>query len=229
MAAHPLDNPVWGSLLGAHAQFARRRGRAARFEPDVTVFAALSDDAADVGPAAWRDLEALAAPGELLVVVDAPFDPPAGWEIETRMVGVQLTGEDMLVEDDLEAIELGPADVPEMTDLVARTKPGPWRPRTVEMGRYIGVRVGGELVAMAGERLRPDGWVEVSAVCTDERFRGQGLASRLTRAVGAGVVASGQLPVIHASAGNVNAIRLYESMGFVFRRNREFLRVRAPR
>jgi ribosomal protein S18 acetylase RimI-like enzyme len=229
MAAHPLDNPVWSSLLGAHERFAQRRGHAACFDPDVTVFAALSDEAAVVGPAAWDDLAALAAPGELLVVVDAPIDPPAGWEIEHRLAGVQLTGEDLKVEDDPEAIELGPADVPEMTDLVARTKPGPWRPRTIEMGRYIGVRVDGELVAMAGERLRPDGWIEVSAVCTDERFRGQGLASRLTRAVGAGIVAAGRLPVIHASASNVNAIRLYESMGFVFRRDREFLRVRAPR
>ena len=135
----------------------------------------------------------------------------------------------MKVDDEPEAVELGAADVPEMTDLVKRAKPGPWRPRTIEMGRYIGIRARGELVAMAGERLRPDGWVEVSAVCTDERFRGQGLATRLTRAVGAGIVAGGQLPVIHASASNVNAIRLYESLGFVFRRDRIFLRVRTPR
>jgi len=116
-----------------------------------------------------------------------------------------------------------------MTALVKRTKPGPWRPRTIEMGRYVGIRIDGELVAMAGERLRPAGWVEVSAVCTDERFRGRGLGSRLIRAVGAGIVERGELPMLHASAENVSAIRLYESMGFVFRRNREFLRVRAPR
>ena len=116
-----------------------------------------------------------------------------------------------------------------MTELVERTKPGPWRPRTIDMGRYLGIRVDGELVAMAGERLRPTGWIEISAVCTDERFRGRGLGTRLIRAVGAGIVASGQLPMLHASAGNVNAIRLYESMGFAFRRDREFLRVRTPR
>jgi predicted GNAT family acetyltransferase len=97
------------------------------------------------------------------------------------------------------------------------------------MGRYIGVRVDGELVAMAGERLRPTGWIEISAVCTAERFRGRGLGSRLIRAVGAAIVERGELPMLHASAENVNAIRLYESMGFRFRRDREFLRVRAPR
>ena len=223
---HPLDNPVWNSLIGAHAGFALRRGEAARFDPDVTVFAALADEAA---PSAWADLATLAAPGEEVVVVDAPFDPPTCWEIIGRIPGVQLTGEDLKVDDDPSALELGPADVPEMTSLVTRTKPGPWRPRTIEMGRYVGIRIDGELVAMAGERLRPAGWVEVSAVCTDERFRGRGLGSRLIRAVGAGIVERGELPMLHASAENVSAIRLYESMGFVFRRNREFLRVRAPR
>ncbi|HEX7105730.1 MAG TPA: GNAT family N-acetyltransferase [Acidothermaceae bacterium] len=224
--AHPLDNPVWDSLNGAQAHFALRHGAAARFDPDVTVFAALADDA---GPSAWDDLAALAAPGAQLVVVDAPFDPPADWEIVMRLAGVQLTGEDLLVQDDPEAVELGPDDEPEMAALVQRTKPGPWRPRTIEMGRYVGVRVDGELVAMAGERLRPSGWVEISAVCTDERFRGRGLGSRLVRAVGAGIVERGESPMLHASAGNVNAIRLYQSMGFVFRRDREFLRVRTPR
>jgi len=116
-----------------------------------------------------------------------------------------------------------------MLDLVARTEPGPFRKRAVELGRYLGIRRDGQLVAMAGERLRPRGWVEISAVCTDERFRGRGLGSRLVRAVGAGIVERGELPMLHASAENVNAIRLYESMGFVFRRDREFLRVRTPR
>lgn len=223
---HPLDNPVWNSLNGAQSHFALRHGAAARFDPDVTVFAAMADGAA---PSAWDDLAKLAEPGAHLVVVDAPLDPPDGWEIVGRIAGVQLTGEDLKVEDDSSAVELGPDDEPEMAALVERTKPGPWRPRTIEMGRYIGVRVDGELVAMAGERLRPRGWVEISAVCTDERFRGRGLGSRLIRAVGAGIVERGELPMLHASAENANAIRLYESMGFVFRRNREFLRVRTPR
>lgn len=223
---HPLDNPVWDSLNGAQSAFALRHGEAARFDPDVTVFAALADHA---GASAWDDLATLAEPGAQLVVVDAPVDPPGAWEIVGRFAGVQLTGEDLKAQDDPEAVVLGPDDEPEMADLVARTKPGPWRPRTIELGRYLGVRVDGELVAMAGERLRPSGWVEISAVCTDERFRGRGFGSRLIRAVGAGIVERGESPMLHASAENLNAIRLYESMGFVFRRDREFLRVRTPR
>jgi predicted GNAT family acetyltransferase len=115
-----------------------------------------------------------------------------------------------------------------MLDLVERTKPGPFRPRTIELGRYLGIRIDGELVAMAGERLHPPGWTEISAVCTDERMRGRGLASRLIRAVGHGIRARGEIPFLHASAANTNAIRLYESMGFVLRRQRVFTAWQLP-
>ena len=84
-----------------------------------------------------------------------------------------------------EHVALGTADVPEMTDLVTRTEPGPWRPRTVEFGGYVGVRDRGALVAMAGERMRPPGFTEVSAVCTEPEYRGRGLAGGLTRVVAA--------------------------------------------
>ena len=109
---------------------------------------------------------------------------------------------------------LGTADVPEMTDLVTRTEPGPWRPRTVEFGGYVGVRDDGALVAMAGERMRPPGFTEVSAVCTEPDYRGRGLAGGLTRVVAAAIAARGDRPMLHASAHNAGAVRLYESLGF---------------
>jgi predicted GNAT family acetyltransferase len=87
-----------------------------------------------------------------------------------------------------------PADVPEMLELTARTKPGPFLPRTIDMGTYLGIRRDGRLVAMAGERLHPAGWTEISAVCTDEAWRGQGLSSRLILALGAGYRKPGRKP-----------------------------------
>jgi ribosomal protein S18 acetylase RimI-like enzyme len=119
---------------------------------------------------------------------------------------------------DAEAVPLGEADVPEMLDLVARTRPGPFRPRTVETGSYVGFRRGGELVAMAGERMSLPGWTEISAVCTDPGHRGQGLAGRLVRHVAAGIGARGDTPFLHAASANPGAIRLYESLGFTPRR-----------
>ena len=111
-----------------------------------------------------------------------------------------MDGSGLAVRADPEAVRLGPADVPEMLDLVARTEPGPFVPRTIALGTYLGIRRGGALVAMAGERMRPPGWGEISAVCTDPAHRGQGLAGRLVRAVGAVIRERGDVPFLHAAA-----------------------------
>lgn len=212
----PLDNPVLSSLTGPHAHFAERRGRSARYPVDITPFVALPDDpvAAD-----WADLAALVGPGgEVLLAVDRAVAPPEGWSLSFDIEGVQLVGEDVVGKADPEMVPLGPADVPEMLALVERTRPGPFLNRTVEMGSYLGIRRQGVLIAMAGERMHPPGHTEISAVCTDPAYRGEGLASRLILAVTAGVQERGEVPFLHAAADNVNAIRLYEALGFRHRR-----------
>jgi ribosomal protein S18 acetylase RimI-like enzyme len=220
--AHPLDNPAWSALTGPQAHLAVRHGRAARFPADVSPFAAVADDG-------WDDLAVLAGSG-LVVVPAAPDEPPPGWGLAGAIPGVQMDGTALEVGADLEAVPLGPADVPEMLDLVARTEPGPFLRRTIVLGTYLGIRRGGALVAMAGERMRPPGWGEISAVCTDPALRGQGLAGRLVRAVGAVIRERGDVPFLHAAAANATGIRLYERLGFTLRREILFaaLQVVAP-
>jgi len=221
---HPLDNPVLSSLTGPHARFAERRGNVLRYPVDVAPFLAMPDepDAAD-----WADAAALVGPGGLLPLAGIRVPPPAGWEVVPVGAGVQMTGDHLQVIADPDAVPLGRADVPEMLALVARTEPGPFLPRTFELGSYLGIRRAGRLVAMAGERLHPEGWTEISAVCTDDAWRGHGLAARLIRAVGAGIRARGELPFLHALAGNP-AIRLYEKLGFRHRRAILFAAARVP-
>ncbi len=96
------------------------------------------------------------------------------------------------------------------------------------MGTYLGLRDGGRLIALAGERLHPSGWTEISAVCTDPEFRGLGLATRLIRAVGHGIRARGEVPFLHTSAANHSAIRLYRSLGFDLRQRSTLTLVRTP-
>ncbi|WP_030294158.1 GNAT family N-acetyltransferase [Streptomyces sp. NRRL F-5681] len=222
---HPLDNPARSSLTGPHAHFAERRGRILRYPPDVTPWIALPDapEAPD-----WADVAALAGPGAAVALAAFQEAPPPDWEVVFRAEGVQLVDESVDAAPDPEAVRLGPQDVPEMLDLVARTRPGPFLPRTVELGTYLGIRRGGDLVAMAGERLHPPGWTEISGVCTDESVRGRGLAGRLVRAVAYGVRERGETPFLHASASNTNAVRLYESLGFRLRRRTEFLSALVP-
>ncbi|MCE3553397.1 GNAT family N-acetyltransferase [Pseudonocardia sp. RS11V-5] len=220
-----MANPVLTALTGRHREFADLRGRAGRYQPDVTPFAGLPLDptAAD-----WADLAALSGPGGSAVLAGPRREAPAGWETGMDLPGVQMTGDALEVAPDPEAVRLGPADVPEMLDLVARTKPGPFLPRTIQLGTYLGIRRDGALVAMAGERMRVPGGTEISAVCTDPAARGQGLAARLVRAVGAVIRGRGERPFLHAAATNVTAIRLYEHLGFTVSRELEFIGYRAP-
>ncbi|MGW2725209.1 GNAT family N-acetyltransferase [Streptomyces sp. NPDC001492] len=221
-SSHLLDNPAWAALTGQHAQFAERVGRAARYQRDVAPFHALTDTD---DPRAWADLATLVGP-DGTAAVRGVTEAPAGWEILRTGHGVQLVDTRLRAEPDPEAVRLGPDDVPEILDLVARTEPGPYLPRTVEMGTYLGLRHRGRLIALAGERLHPPGWTEISAVCTDPAYRGRGLATRLVRAVAAGIKERGERPFLHARATNANAIRLYESIGFTLRRRTVFSLVR---
>jgi ribosomal protein S18 acetylase RimI-like enzyme len=221
---YPLDNPVLSSLTGAHARFAERRGNVLRYQVDVCPFLAMPDEPDE---ADWADAADMVGPGGLLPLAGVRGAPPAGWEVVTIGEGVQMTGDHLEVAADPEAVALGYADVPEMLDLTARTKPGPFLPRTFELGTYLGIRRHGKLVAMAGERLHPDGWTEISAVCTDEACRGQGLAAQLIRAVGAGIRERGEIPFLHAVATNP-AIGLYEKLGFRHRRTTLFAAARVP-
>lgn len=224
-AEHVLDNPALAALTGPHARFAERRGRVLRYPVDVSTWLALPDEP-DAGD--WADLAALAGPGAEVALPGYHGIVPDDWEVTQYIEGVQLVDDGLVTAPDPEAVRLGPADVPEMLDLVARTQPGPFLPRTVELGTYLGIRRGGALVAMAGERLHPPGWTEISAVCTDPAARGQGLATRLIRAVAHGIRDRGETPFLHTSAANTDAIRLYESLGFRLRRTTRFLRARAP-
>ena len=124
-------------------------------------------------------------------------------------------------------MRLGAADVPEMLALVERTQPGPFLPRTHELGTYLGIRRGGELVAMAGERLHPPGWTEISAVCTDPAHRGQRLGTRLVRPSRTASASAARRPFLHAAAGNTGAIRLYEPW-LPLRRTTTFAGLRVP-
>lgn len=220
-----LDHAAWTSLTGPHRRFAEVHGQAARYPVDVSPFVGVRPDH---DGRVWEDLAALAGPGGLVPLTRDLGPPPAGWEIVGGGEGVQMIGPGLEVAADADLVELGVDDVPEMLDLIARTRPGPFLPRTVELGHYLGIRLDGKLVAMAGERLHPPGWTEISAVCTEASWRGQGLGTRLVRAIGAGIKSRGETPFLHAAATNTNAIRLYEQLGFVLRRRAVFQAVRVP-
>jgi predicted GNAT family acetyltransferase len=113
--------------------------------------------------------------------------------------------------------ELTTADVPEMLALTKLTEPGPFLPRTIELGAYLGVHDAGSLVAMAGERLHLTGFTEISAVCTHPQYRGRGYGNALLSALISRITRRGETPILHVRTQNVAALRLYEKLGFKVR------------
>jgi predicted GNAT family acetyltransferase len=211
-----LDRPIWTALTTKQAHLGLGDALARRFHTEVAPFAAIASDTPD----AWRALHALLQPGELVAMLSA--DAVAGIDsLEAKRVGTihQMVATRPFTQgiDDSGVIALGPADVDDMLALVQRTKPGPFGRRTREMGRYIGIREHGELVAMAGERMAIDGYVEISAVCVDERCRGRGLAGRLMNILRGEIGLRGDTPFLHVFSHNESAIGLYERLGFQLR------------
>lgn len=209
---HPLDTLIWTALSTRQAPFAEGGPLARRFRSDIGPFAAAADHSAEA-------VAALAAlipeDGDLSLLEPTPPAPPPGIVLEMSALGLQMTASNFGVNDRPFSIEaLGGKDAEEMLALATLTRPGPFRINTHTLGRFIGIRDGERLVAMAGERLQIDGFVEISGVCTHPDYRGRGFGAALLRAVGARILDDGATPFLHTYADNEGAIALYRSLGF---------------
>jgi ribosomal protein S18 acetylase RimI-like enzyme len=192
-----LERPVWSSLTTHHAAMSEGGGLARRFARDVNLFASARDDS----PEAVEALASLVKAGETIFILQVSeiVIPPGLVEVKAAK-GVQMVA------------PRGMTFEPARGDILTLTKED-----APEMGTFIGIRVGGRLVAMAGERMRFPGYTEVSGVCTHPEFRGRGLARRLSTAVVSGIEARGDQAFLHAWKSNHSAIALYESLGFQIR------------
>ncbi|HWU14320.1 MAG TPA: GNAT family N-acetyltransferase [Caulobacter sp.] len=215
--SHPLDRPVWSAFTGHQADLALRDGKALRVHPDFGLFAATADHAPETLAALGRLVHAY--PGEVGVVERFDLPPVPGTQVTKRAVLHQMVAHTLArpKPGDFEIQPLGEADSPQMVALAALTAPRPFFSRTHELGEFVGVKVDGQLAAMAGERLRPEGFTEVSAVCAHPDHRGKGYAARLMLHVAGKIVDRGETPFLHSFADNSGAIALYAALGFRFR------------
>ena len=211
-----LDHVVYAALTGAQSRFAEVRGRAVRYPADVAPFLAVPRE-----PSAqdWVDAAALVPVGSVVAVERLGDHAPDQWDLVRQLEGVQMVEEHVCGADDPEAVVLGRDDVPEMLELVRETDPGPFLTRTIELGRFVGIRRGGTLIAMGGERLHFEGWREVSAVCTAPAHRAQGLASRLVNDLVNAIHRRSERAFLNVLSTNADAIRLYQQIGFRVRAN----------
>jgi hypothetical protein len=230
---HPLDNVIWNALNTRQAEFAESCGQARRFMPEVSALGGFAEPT----PEGYESLAGLLETGGTIrLFLQMPYQPRAGWSLVagTAMPEMVYEGAGALASrssytglrpadsrrrmsphnSDPEIVELSAPDSPDMMELTALTKPGPFNKRTHELGTYLGIRHEGKLVAMAGERLKVPSYTEVSAVCTHPEHIGHGYARILMSEVMQRIRSRGETPFLHVREGNVRAIELYHRLGF---------------
>lgn len=201
-----FKNPWWHALQTRHRHLAISAGDACRYPGDVVPFAAVKTPE----PAALQHLRSLLAPGESVWIAGKGPVPEADLECLQMALAEDITPP----QPDRELIPLTVADAPEMVALTTLAFPGYFRIRTIEMGQYYGVRSGGQLIAMGGERLALDGYTEISAVCTHPDHRGKGYAQSIMWQLARKHRREGQVSWLHVGAANHYAIKMYRRMGF---------------
>jgi len=212
---HPLDRPIWTALTTRQAALAQQAGGVRRYETAFAPFAASAEGTAE----SFEGLASLVPDGGQVCLQQADLIPaPPGLTMIRSSRTVQMVAqriEGPAIDFGFEVLTM--ADAPAMLALARLTKPGPFAERSNELGRFVGIRHHGQLIAMAGERMKSGDFTEVSGVCTHPDHRGKGYAAMLMREVANAILARGETPFLHAFADNHGAIGLYEKLGFVTR------------
>ena len=226
-----LDNPIWNSLITSHAHLAigadTGHGLARRYPADIGPLSAVQELTSE----AYADLAAIVPEGDVAVLfLENSPEIPAGWQLLRNGPLVQMVCPAVPDPPSLaEAIlPMTSTDFPEMVTLARLTEPGPFRDHTANLGGFVGIRVDGRLAAMAGQRLAPAGFAEVSAVCTHPDFRGRGYAQALVAAVTRNIHSQGRMPFLTSFAANAGAIRIYQQVGFIHRRTFQLTVLKPP-
>jgi predicted GNAT family acetyltransferase len=216
LSGHPLDRPVWSALTTRQARFAQGDAKALRLGPAFGLFAA----AADASPESLAALARLNPVAGGLALVETEVLPlPPGIAARRMALCHQMVATALpAIEPPCAITALTEDDAPAMLALATLTEPGPFFAQTHRLGDFFGVKHGNRLVAMAGERLKPEGFTEVSGVCTHPEYRGRGYAAGLMCAVATRILARGETPFLHVYASNTGAIALYHTLGFALRR-----------
>jgi ribosomal protein S18 acetylase RimI-like enzyme len=208
-----LENPIWYALSTGQSYLAQSNHLAKRFPRDVAPFGAMKSQS----PSEYEALaQILSGDVAALFLASKPV-LPADWSMHLSGDMYQMTFEARPPAGPKQSFrKLTQADVPEMLALTKLTEPGPFLPRTIELGAFYGIHDSGALVAMAGERLHLTGFTEVSAVCTHPNFRGRGYGNSLMSVVISGIMNRGETPFLHVKTDNP-ALALYKKLGFEIR------------
>ena len=185
----------------------------------------------DVGPFAglknfdehsFQQLYDIVPDGRTVVIFSAMhLEIPGYWKIKDSMKGLQMVffnaPNKALPNVEAQIVMLSQKHVQQMIALTKLTHPGPFAKRTIEFGDYFGIFSNNNLIAMAGQRLNPGRYVEISAVCTHPDYAGKGYGKALINTLIHKIDSEDNIPFLHVRGNNEDAINLYKRIGFTVR------------
>jgi ribosomal protein S18 acetylase RimI-like enzyme len=214
---HVLDNPAWNALISGNENLHFGNNHIRYFDRSVSPFVGFNNNTEEN----FQELYDHTPEGRVfLFVAPNEMEIPAPWKVLDRVKGNQMIykpGVDS--KPTVTLTVLAQEHVPQMLSLTKLTNPGPFAERTIDFGHYRGIFENGQLAAMAGQRLNPFNYAEVSAVCTHPDHTGKGFARQLLIHHINRIQAAGEIPYLHVRSDNERAIKVYESLGFVTRCN----------
>jgi len=207
-----LKNPVWDSLCETHQSFSLSYEDVKFYNPDICPFGAFTD--------ASKTAKALNAYAELtdsfflVSEKEVPTFDENHVVLDHKIEGCQMVLEQLTEYPIREKIvPLTAKHQEEIYDLIWLVMPGYYKKRTFEMGNYFGIFKDQKLVAVSGQRMQTDNWIEISAIVTHPDYTRRGYAKQLTAHVTKEILKENKHPILHTTKGNA-AIGLYESLGF---------------
>lgn len=215
--SYKLDNPVWHSLSETHSKFAINYSGIKFYDPEYCSFGGTNED---------YDVDAIYDYAELtdnfFIVGEKPVLPNC-LQLKNEVICLQMIIEKPIeVSITNEIVLLTPSHIQELYELVNLVQPGYFMMKTALMGNYYGIFENGVLIAVTGERMQMDAFVEISAVITHPDHAGKGYAKQLVAHAVNTVFKQKKTPYLHVVKSNIGAINLYEKLGFITKREISF-------
>jgi len=214
-AMHPdhslLKDPFYNALHTTQKPLAMGTERIKKFPADVLPFVGLKEYDGNI----LHEIEPFMQANEEVFIKDLFTNIPANWAVLNHVPVMQMVctkPSEITITQDIQL--LCENDYGELFSVVDLVQPGYFKPNTHLLGKYYGIRKNGALVAVAGERLKITGFIEVSAVCTMPGHTGKGYAQQLMALLINQIFNAGNIPFLHVLATNTRAITLYKYLHF---------------
>lgn len=212
-----LKNPVWYSLQETHKKFAIEYDGVQFYNPKINNFGAFFDET-KTEKASFN----YADKTENFFFVSEKQTPIIDTQkivLQKKINGCQMVLDHLVHVNITEKIvKLDESYINEVYKLIWLVMPGFYQKQGFTMGNFYGIFKDNKLVALSGQRMQTNDFIELSSVVTHPNYTKRGFAKQLIHHTTKAILKENKLPILHTNKGNM-AIDIYSNLGFTLTRN----------